>query len=341
MRETMFAYHARYGYNPHSLVSIAGASGWEASRAHGAVPYRAIGRTWLACEPLARSADLETVAREFLEFARAQRKLVAFLPATQRFAELWSPLGLDCIPIGMSPYFDLSAWNPTGSRGHTIRKEVRKARTAGVTIETLPGGEYPEAEVAQLEQAWASTRRTVQFGWLFGSDIHNFPECRTNFLARDSTGRLVALLSAAPLPARKGSYLKDFHRHPEAPKGTTDLLFVTAFEYLLAWGIRLVTPGTVPLHGITQPDAIRNGGHRTLVSALDLFARRGEAVYNFAGLYRFKARLDPQWWEHEYALAPPTLFSVFRIGWAAARATAPDGVFKAVFNGSWRSLSGR
>lgn len=338
MRETMFAYHAKFGYNPHSLVSIAGSASFESSRAHGAVPYREVGGTWLACEPLSSVDDLETVAKEFLEFAKSRSKLAAFIPATERFARLAPNLGLDCVPIGMSPYFDLTVWNPSGSRGHTIRKELRKARTAGVTIETLPGGDYPEAEVEQLEREWATTRRTVQFGWLFSSDIHNFPECRTNFLARDSSGRLVALLSAAPLPARKGCYLKDFHRHPEAPKGTTDLLFVTAFEYLLAWGIRLVTPGTVPLHGIAAPDAIRNGGHRSLVRALDLFARRGEAVYNFAGLYRFKARFDPQWWEHEYALAPPVMFNVLRVGWAVARATAPDGVLRALLSGSWRGV---
>jgi hypothetical protein len=37
-------------------------------------------------------------------------------------------------------------------------------------------------------------------------------------------------------------------------------------------------------------------------------------------------------------MAPPVLFNVFRVGWAIARATAPDGVLKAVLSGSWRGV---
>lgn len=335
-REALFSYYKKYGYNPHGLGAIsAEASGWEATRAHGAVAYLEIGRTWLASEPLAAEADLAVVTAEFLEYAASRRCAAAFLPVTDRFAGLTARLELDSIPIGMSPYFDLELWSPAGRKGHTLRKELRYARQAGVTVECMSGSSVPRAEFETLRQAWAGTRRTTTFAWLFSTDAFEFPDYKTAFLARAADGRLVGALSTLPMPAREACYFKDLQRHPEAPKGVSDLLFVTAFEHLKAQGVRYVTPATVPIQGIRDPQAQARGNHRGLLRAMELVARYGEAVYSFAGLYRFKERLAPTWWEHEYAMARPHPLAAVRFGWAVARAIAPEGVAKALLQASW------
>ena len=331
MRETLYAYYQAYGYSPHGLVAISDkASGWESTRAHGAVAYLEVGHTWLASEPLSSLQDLETVTAEFLEFAAARKRLVAFVPVTERFARAGVNVGLDCIPVGESPYFDLTGWTSEGRKLHTVRKELGKAGRAGVTMECVPGAQLPRAEAEALQRAWVETRRSSEFGWVFSSDTFSFPEYQKHFLARDADGRLVGLLSAAPMPARKGYYFKDLNRHPDAPKGTSDLLMVGAMEYLRRDGVILATPGTVPLHGIQDAAAVRNGNYPSLMRVMSIIEKRGERIYGFSGLYVFKARFAPSWWEHEYALAPKALFAGLRVGWAAARATAPEGIIRAI-----------
>ncbi len=61
-----------YGYNPHSLVSIApGALLWSTPDIDGAIIYGEFGRVWLAAgDPLAPLEDMAELARQFAAFAK-------------------------------------------------------------------------------------------------------------------------------------------------------------------------------------------------------------------------------------------------------------------------------
>lgn len=280
-----------------------------------------IGRTWLASEPLAAETHLAAVASEFLAFAMARARYPVFLPATERFARVGVGLGLNCVPLGVSPYIDLAQWSP----GRKLRSNHRRAVRAGVTIDpNAPSA----AEIEAVTTAWAGLRPGVRFRWIFSSDLLNFPDCRINYAARSPAGKLVALLSAAPLPARNGFYFKDLQRTPDAPVGTSDLLLTTALEDLRRRGVQFVTPGPVPL--LRQPNALLRGKYWLLLQAMNCFRILGEPIYPFSGLFRFKRRMAPTWWEHEYALAPPQLFGTLRAGWAMGQATAPGSVMRAL-----------
>src|SRR3984893_1222314 len=60
-----------YGYNPHSLVSIApGATAWSAPGIDGAVIYSRFGHVWLAAgDPLVGHEDLESLVKQFMTAA--------------------------------------------------------------------------------------------------------------------------------------------------------------------------------------------------------------------------------------------------------------------------------
>lgn len=235
-------------------------------------------------------------------------------------------MGLDCVALGKSPYFDLPAWRCEGRRLHTVRKELRKARRAGVTIACVPGDQLPRNELIALQKAWIETRRTSGLSWIFTPDTFNFPAYQKHFLVRNSEGNLVGLLSAAPLPARRAFYFKDLHRHPRAPKGTADLLMVGAIDHLRSEGFELATPGTVPLLDICSPKALANGNYSLVLKLMNVIRRRGDCLYGFSGLQLFKSRFSPSWWEYEYALARRAPLAGLRVGIATARAIMPRGV---------------
>src|SRR6266480_3742902 len=77
-----------YGYNPHSLVSIApGALLWSTPDIDGAIIYGEFGRVWLAAgDPLAPAEDVAELARQFAAFAKRKNRMVAFVPTTSEFA---------------------------------------------------------------------------------------------------------------------------------------------------------------------------------------------------------------------------------------------------------------
>src|SRR6266849_2879716 len=97
-----------YGYNPHSLVSIApGALVWSTPNIDGAIIYGEFGRVWLvAGDPLAPLEEVAELARQFAAFAKRKNHVVAFLPTSADFARLVTPECFAAVKVGASPYFD-------------------------------------------------------------------------------------------------------------------------------------------------------------------------------------------------------------------------------------------
>src|SRR6266849_892309 len=128
-----------YGYNAHSLVSIApGALLWSTPDIDGAIIYGEFGRVWLAAgDPLAPLEDMAELARQFAAFAKRKNRMVAFVPTTAEFARLVSPDDFTAVKVGASPYFDLKTWNPRGDCAKKLRAGVNQARRSGVEIEMI------------------------------------------------------------------------------------------------------------------------------------------------------------------------------------------------------------
>ncbi|PYS84477.1 MAG: hypothetical protein DMF70_05400 [Acidobacteria bacterium] len=317
-----------YGYNPHSLVSIApGAMLWSTPDIDGAIIYGEFGRVWLAAgDPLAPLADMAELARQFAAFAKRKNRMVAFVPTTSEFAHAVAPRDFVAVKCGASPYFDLQNWNPRGDCAKKMRAGVNQARRAGVEVEMI--SESVDAalkkETAQLCLRWLDMRRAATtFGWLIALDPFLHSEHKKYFAARVD-GKLVGFLAASPIPRRKAWYLEDVLREPDAPNGTSTLLVFEAFAKLKAEGATLATLGTTPLT-TEGPDDLR-GGHPMVLRTLDMASRHLGGFYSFEGLHRFKARFVPSWWESEYILSQRGVTIPPRVGHAIVRALVPGGL---------------
>jgi phosphatidylglycerol lysyltransferase len=318
-----------YGYNPHSLVSIApGALLWSTPEIDGAVVYGEFGRVWLAAgDALAPPEEAAALARQFAAYAKRKGRVVAFVPTTAEFARQLTPKDFTAVKVGAAPYFDLKTWNPRGDSAKKLRAGVNQARRAGVEIEMISDDvdSLLKKETAQLCMHWLTTRPSATtFGWLVALDPFLHAEYKKYFAARVA-GKLVGFLAASPIPARKGWYLEDVLREPDAPQGTATLLIVEALAKLKAEGALLATLGTAPL-ATEGVDQITTGEHPMVERALRLAARRLGGFYNFEGLRRFKAKFVPSYWESEYALGQRGVAMPPRVGHAVVRALVPGGL---------------
>ncbi|HEX6717526.1 MAG TPA: DUF2156 domain-containing protein [Pyrinomonadaceae bacterium] len=316
----LFRFYQLHGYNAHALIGIAtGTRLWTCPETEGAVAYNEFGRVWLVPgDPLASVENLAKVSDCFLQKARAERRVVGFMPATEQFAKHSSGLGLRAIKIGSAPYFDLATWAPRGDRAKKARAGVNQARRAGVHVsEVMKIDEKLIRETACLCKSWLTTRRSaIKFEWLLTVDPFQHKEQKKYFTAREANGRLVGFLAASPIPARNGWYLEDVLRSKNAPNGTTDLLVVEVLDSLKHSGAKLATLGTALMaqESVADPDV-----HVSPVLSRSTWfvARCFSIFYNFDGVRRFKAKFAPSWWESEYVLisqnvtAPPRVLSAF------------------------------
>src|SRR5258705_4508008 len=125
-----------YGYNPHSLVSIApGALVWSTPDIDGAIVYGEFGRVWLvAGDPLAQQEDMAELAQQFAAFAKRKNRVVAFVPTSAEFARLITPDNFTAVKVGASPYFDLKTWNPRGDCAKELRAGLNQARRDRLSV---------------------------------------------------------------------------------------------------------------------------------------------------------------------------------------------------------------
>ncbi len=316
-----------YGYNAHSLVSIApGAMLWSTPEIDGAIIYSEFGRVWLAAgEPLARPEDKPALARQFAEHARRYNRVVAFVPATTSFARSIESRDFTAVKVGAAPYFDLKTWGPRGDSAKKMRAEVNQARRAGVTVESLKhiDGDIKQ-EAADLCLRWLGNRRAAtSFGWLVALDPFRHADHKKYFVARAS-GKLVGFLGASPIPARKGWYLEDVLRQPDAPAGTATLLVFEALQALKEDGAELATLGTAPLADDGSNEI--SAEHPVVTRALQIAAKRFSGLYNFEGLRRFKSKFVPSWWESEYVVAQRGTAIPPRVANAIIHAVVPRGL---------------
>jgi lysylphosphatidylglycerol synthetase-like protein (DUF2156 family) len=257
--------------------------------------------------------------------AKSSNRVVAFVPTTHAFAREVVPHSFNAVKVGASPYFDLQNWNPRGDAAKKLRAGVNQAQRAGVIFENIRNvDDKLKKETAQLCLNWLGARRSATaFGWLVALDPFLHSEHKRYFAARIE-GKMIGFLSASPIPTRKGWYLEDVIRSPDAPQGAATLLVAEALKTFKAEGVTLATLGTAPL-AVDGPDDIPCE-NRVVARTLDLASRRLSNFYNFEGLRRFKAKFVPSFWESEYALHERGVMIPPRVGHAIVRALVPGGL---------------
>ena len=316
-----------YGYNEHTYVLDADQGRVWNDKGRGAVCYVERGNVWVVTgEPLAADGDLREVTQKFVGHARLHRKLVVFLPTSERFARAVAGKHYRIHKIASSPYFDLQKWDPKGNSAKGLRLGLNRARKAGISVERVseitPGF---KREVASLCEGWLGGRSAgVSFGWLFRLAPFQNADAKRYFAARNADGELVGLLAASPIPARDGWYLEDVLRSADAPTGTADLLVFEALRGLAADGAQLATLGTVPLSEIGTDDITSKG--YLLGRILDLTRQNLKPIYNIEGLRCFKSKFVPSWWESEYVVVSKGYLSAPRTGIAVLRVIFGDGI---------------
>ena len=325
-----------YGYNPHSLVGISeDAQKWFDFKTQSGLTFTEHGKIRLvAGEMLGADENLQAAVCRFVDEARADKKLVAFLPTTEKFARVIVPLGFEAVKFGASPYFDLQTWNPRGNKAKKMRAGINQAKRAGVSVEQIFQRNLAFCqEVFDLCESWSQTRRAaVKFGWLFELAPFQHAECKKFFTARNSAGKLVGLLAASPIPARSGWYLEDVLRYADSPNGTTDLLVYEVLTTLAGEGAKLATLGTVPL-AREGADSLSSGKHAFTKKIFSFCRENCESIYSFNGLRHFKSKFVPSWWESEYVLLPKGLFVPPRVAKTFAHAVLPNNLLRLVL---WR-----
>jgi lysylphosphatidylglycerol synthetase-like protein (DUF2156 family) len=250
------------------------------------------GRSWIAMgPPVGRRDERTELFWRFRELADAHAARPGFYALGPDDLPDLVDLGFSIQKIGESAAVPLASFSLEGRRRGNLRRSWRKTGEEGATFEVLSSVELGAAvdELRDVSDAWlahhSGDEKTFSLGHFDPAYVAEFPVA----VARVG-GRIVAFATLWTT-ARRGAFSIDLMRYADdAPKDVMDFLFVELIAWGAAQGYQAFEFGMAPLAGLED---------RPLAPIMSRVGRllfeRGEDIYNFQGVRRYKDKYDPLW----------------------------------------------
>jgi phosphatidylglycerol lysyltransferase len=208
-------------------------------------------------------------------------------------------LGFSIQKIGESAAVPLDSFSVEGRRFGNVRRSWRKAGEEGARFEVLPSGQSGAvmAHLKSVSDQWlghhAGGEKAFSMGGFEPAYVCEFP------LAVVRVGDQIIAFANLWLTAARTAFSMDLMRYSDAaPKNVMDFLFVELLQWGREQGFEAFEFGMAPLAGLED---------RPLAPIMSRVGRllfeRGEEIYNFRGVRRFKDKYDPLW-QPRYIAAP-------------------------------------
>lgn len=208
-------------------------------------------------------------------------------------------LGFSIQKIGESAAVPLETFSVEGRKRGNLRRAWRKAGEEGATFEVLPPAEVTGVleELQAVSDEWlshhAGGEKSFTMGGFARAYVAEFPVAVVR-----QEGRIVAFATLWTTSART-TFSMDLMRYSNAaPKNIMDYLFIELIAWGKAQGYQAFEFGMAPLAGLED---------RPLAPIMSRVGRllfeRGEEIYNFQGVRKYKDKYDPLW-QPRYLAAP-------------------------------------
>jgi len=258
------------------------------------------GRSWIALGgPVGRRDERLELFWAFRELADSHAARPGFYGLSADDLPEVVELGFSIQKVGEAAAVPLETFSIEGRRRGNLRRAWRKAAEEGASFEVLRGDAVLAlmADLQAISDDWLSQHAGGEKGFSMGGFTPRYVAEFPVALVRDR-GRAVAFATLWTT-ASKSAFSMDLMRYADdAPKNIMDYLFVE----LIAWGrdqgFEAVEFGMAPLAGLED---------RPLAPMMSRVGRllfeRGEEIYNFQGVRRYKDKYDPVW-QPRYIAAP-------------------------------------
>jgi phosphatidylglycerol lysyltransferase len=250
------------------------------------------GRSWIALgAPVGRRDEKLELLWRFRELADAHAARPGLYNLDADDLPDVVELGFSIQKLGESALTPLETFSLEGRRRGNLRRAWRKAAEEGASFSVVPPPDVAclVPELRAVSDEWldghAGGEKAFSLGAFRPSYVAEFPVAVVRW-----QGRIVAFATLWTTPSKE-AFSIDLMRYVEAgPRNIMDYLFVE----LMAWGAEqgyvAFDFGMAPLSGLDD---------RPLAPMMSRVGRllfdRGEEIYNFQGVRRYKDKYDPLW----------------------------------------------
>jgi len=257
------------------------------------------GRSWVALgAPIGKREERRELLWRFRELADAHAARPGLYGIGPDLLPDVVELGLSIQKTGESATVPLDQFSLTGRKRETLRRNWRKAGESA-SFEVYAPEQTPPLmdELQRISDVWlghhAGGDKAFSMGGFEERYVGEFP-CAVVRVE----GAIVAFATIWPTNDRTAFSMDLMRYSDEAPKNVMDYLFVELMQWGREQGYTAFEFGMAPLAGLED---------RPLAPIMSRVGRllfeRGEELYNFRGVRRYKDKYDPLW-QPRYIAAP-------------------------------------
>jgi len=267
----------------------------------------------VAGDPLVLADQVPRAVEEFVALCRQNGWVPCFYQTAPAMREAYRRAHFRVATFGEEAVVDLAQFSLDGRRRANLRREVARARRAGLTPTLLAWSDVDEqlrADLARTSTAWLSSHRSHrEMGFSLGRFGETIDGDALLTVVRASSGEIAAFSTWLRL-GHDGIGLDLIRRRPDASPGAVDMCIATTLEAARSRGLRVASLGLIPFRA-ESGHAVCGG--RMARRARSMLFRRCVGGYRYRTLARFKDKFAPRWEPRDIAFPP---------GFAAPRALA-------------------
>ncbi|MEK2608537.1 bifunctional lysylphosphatidylglycerol flippase/synthetase MprF [Pseudomonas shirazensis] len=267
------------------------------------IMYARRGRSLVALyDPIGPAQERAEMIWQFRDLCDVHHARPVFYQVRAENLPFYMDIGLTALKLGEEARVDLRRFDleAKGKEMKDLRYTWNRGGRDGLSLEVHEPGQAPLDELKEISDAWLSGKNVREKGFSLGRFSPDYLQHFRIALIRFQ-GRPVAFANLLETHSLELASLDLMRAHPEAPKLTMEFMMIGLILHYKNHGYGRFSLGMVPLSGL-QP---RRGAPLTQRLGSLVF-QRGEQLYNFQGLRRFKDKFQPDW-EPRYMAVPAGL----------------------------------
>lgn len=246
-------------------------------------------------DPVGNSRHFPSLMTDFTMMCFNNDWLPAFVHVSDLHRRLYEHHGFTMQKLGQEAIVNLETFQTGAAHNKYFRQISNKFQKQGYESELL----QPPHHAAVLDRLkvisndWLNHGGRSERGFAMGYYTSEYMQHSRILVARDAAGTIQAFANLVPANFDTQEATYDLLRNAQGSLGNiNDYVLMSLIDLLRKEGYQRLNLGLAPLGGLGD----REGEDRTLIDNLLQFAyANGDRFYSFSGLFRFKAKYEPEW----------------------------------------------
>ena len=263
------------------------------------VAFSVYGRIAVALgDPIGPPADLRPAIQGFAAFCGHNDWQPVFYQTQPGSLDCFEQAGFETVAIGHEGIVDLAGFSVARLDNATLNEHVARLTALGhrLVVHLPPLAPLLLEELRTVSDDWLDVRHAREKRFATGWFDDEYVSASRVAAVHSPDGNVTGFVNVLPQYQGCEVSIDLIRRRRDAEKGTMDFLFVRLFEWARAQGYETFNLGLIPLSGVGEDTGKPTAtAESTPERMMQYIYTRFNRVYNFHGVYQFKAKFQPEW----------------------------------------------